>query len=155
MLPIEFAKISSGNRLTLVIKPEFDLVQTLWAMSSCKTLEEARHNLMEREGSDDINSTGYYNFCDNTFSIRRVADDILEELLRWNGMKNFDAVIWTDLGPNFFNRTRREFTIQNVVTFLNNLPASEYADAKQYILNTPIQVQTRFRNQLESFLATK
>lgn len=34
LLPIEFARISSGNRLTLVIKPNFDLVTTLYAVSS-------------------------------------------------------------------------------------------------------------------------
>lgn len=155
MLPIEFAKISRGNRLTLVIKPDFDKVQTLWAISSFNSLDEACKNLMDREEITDIRSIGYYNFCDNSYSIRRLEENISEELSTWNTDKNFDAVIWTDLGPNFFDRTGRNFSVENIIRFLDDLPPAEFLEAKNYILNTPSQVQTRFRRSIETFLATK
>lgn len=53
-LPLEYARISNGNRLTLVNKPEFDLVQTLYTVTACTTLEEARKNLQEREETPAI-----------------------------------------------------------------------------------------------------
>lgn len=153
--PVEFARISADGRLTLVIKEDFDDVPTLWAASSFQILDSARNNLMIRERMTDIASIGYYNFCDNSYSMRRCTDLLSEELVRWNTDKNFDAVIWTDLGPNFSHRTRRIFSVQNLLTYLNDLPPNEFVLAKEYIVKTPAQVQTRFRKILETFLATK
>lgn len=153
-LPIEFAKISSGNRLTLVIKPDFDEVQTLWASSSFDSLDAARNNLMDRERCQ-LSSIGYFDFCKNTYSIKRLEEDISEELISWNVHKRFDAIIWTDLGPNFYDRTNNNFTVENVIQFLDILPPNDFLEAKRYILNTPSQIQTRFRKSLEGFLATK
>jgi hypothetical protein len=50
-LPIEFARISSDGRLTLIVHPGSEDQATYWALSSLETLEEARRNLKEREQS--------------------------------------------------------------------------------------------------------
>lgn len=153
--PIEFARISNNARLTLVIKEEFDNVQTLWAISSFKILDSAKNNLMIREGISDINGIGHFDFCNSSSSIRRCEDQLSEELIRWNSDKKFDAIIWTDLGPNFSLRTHRNFAVENLITYLDNLTPAEFSLAKDYILNTPSQIQTRFRRSIENFLATK
>ena len=61
-LPIEFAKISRGNRLTLVIKPNWSNIKTLYAISSLDNLAEARENLREREEADNITAIGFIDF---------------------------------------------------------------------------------------------
>ncbi len=50
VLPIEFARESSGRRITLVIADVEYTVRSLWALMSVKTLEEAKSQLAEREG---------------------------------------------------------------------------------------------------------
>lgn len=154
--PIEFARISEDGRLTLVIKEDFDNVKLLWATSPFQTLDSARNNLMIREDTY-INNIGYFNFCNNSYSIRRCEGQLSEELLRWNADKNFDAVIWTDIGPNFSKVTGKRFLVDNLIQYLEDLSKNEsvFALAKRYILNTPAQVQTRFRNRIEDFLAAK
>ena len=50
-LPIEFARISKDKRLTLVLSPNVDRVQVLWAYTDINELEEAIENLRQREGT--------------------------------------------------------------------------------------------------------
>lgn len=49
MLPVEFARISGGKRITLVIKNGFEPVNTLYVISSLQDLDEAGENLRRRE----------------------------------------------------------------------------------------------------------
>lgn len=153
--PIEFARISNNKRLTLVIKENFDKVETLWATSAIQDLEEARNNLMLREGLTDVNAIGYFDFSNNVNSIRRCKEQLSRELMRWNANKNFDAVIWTDLGAIFSLQTRNFFSANNLNEYLDSLNPNEFALAKEYILKAPLQIQTRFRESLEKFVATK
>lgn len=48
-LPIEFARISQDDRLTLVIQPGSAGQSTYWAVSEFTDLKEARQNLKTRE----------------------------------------------------------------------------------------------------------
>src|SRR5437868_4323624 len=50
-LPIEFARVSKGKRLTLVIHPGSKEQQTLWATAASQELEAVRANLRDREGT--------------------------------------------------------------------------------------------------------
>src|SRR6266849_7923688 len=50
LLPIEFARHSSGDYITLVIVPEARCVRSLWALMSVPDLATARVKLAEREG---------------------------------------------------------------------------------------------------------
>jgi len=153
--PIEFARISNGNRLTLVIKPDFNQVPTLYATSQFDTIEQARKNLQERENSPNIDSIGYIIFSSGESSIRRISNQLTNELNQWSLAKNYDAVIWTDLGPNFSDKSGTQFNIGNITSFLNSLSPTDYQSAKEYILNAPAQIQTRFRNEIELFLSSR
>src|SRR5215813_3106795 len=57
-LPIEFARISQDNRLTLVIQPGSTDQATYWSLSELTDLEPARQNLKARErtASKDIHA---------------------------------------------------------------------------------------------------
>ena len=149
VLPIEFARISGGNRLTLVIKPAFDNVTTLYAISAFDTFEEARENLREREGTENINNIGFIDFTNHTQQVRQSNAFIIDILRQWNAEKNFDAVLWSDFSPRFTDVTQQQFTLQNVITFIDNLPDEQKRSALQYTRNTPPQITTRFRNGIE------
>lgn len=155
-LAIEFARISNDGRLTLVIKPHFDLVTVLWTKSLNKDLEHTIQSLMNREGTTSKSDIGFLNFTNQTNSIKRNKESIIISLSKWNEKKKLDAIIWTDLGPNFSDKTGNQFTCENLIKYLTNLQISNpqaYEMAKKYILNAPEQIQTRFRSQLEkSFL---
>lgn len=149
LLPIEFARISSGNRLTLVIKPGFDYVTTLYAISSFQNFNEARENLRSREGTDNINNIGFIDFTNNTHNVRQSNNFSIEVFRQWNAGKNFDAILWSDFSPNFFNKTNQAFNTENVITFLEGGNDVEKRTALQYIRNTPAKITTRFRNAIE------
>jgi hypothetical protein len=52
VLPIEFARVSQDNRLTLVIQPGSADQPTYWALSQFSTVSQACENLRAREGSN-------------------------------------------------------------------------------------------------------
>jgi len=152
LLPIEFARVSADKRLTLVIKPGYNVVQTLWALSGFKHFNTAIENLMDREETSSLENIGFVNLCNNTLSNRRLTELEIQHVSNWCEGKNLDAVIWTDLGPNFFNKTKQNFTKQNLVNYLTQLSIDapqNYETAKEYILNTPPQIKTRYRDALE------
>lgn len=148
-LPIEFARISKGNRLTLVIKRAFENVTTLYAISAHDTLPAARKNLCSREGTENIKNIGFIDFTTNTQQVRQANAFMIDVLRQWNTDKNFDAIIWSDFSPRFSEAINQPFTLQNVITFIDNLPEEEKRSALQYIRNTPQQIKTRFRNAIE------
>jgi len=149
VLPIEFARISGGNRLTLVIKPTFDNVKTLYVISSFDNFEEARENLREREGTERINNIGFVDFSNNAQQVRHSNAFMIDILRQWNVDKNFDVILWSDFSPRFTDVTQQKFTPQNVITFIDNLPDEQKRSALQYIRNTPPQITTRFRHGIE------
>lgn len=149
ILPIEFARISGDNRLTLVIKPTFDDVTTLYAVSSHNELQLARENLRVREGTDNINNIGYLDFINNTQNIRQANLFMINILRNWNETRGYDAIIWSDFAPRFTDVTGLVFTLNNVTTFLTNLPEVERENALEYIERAPAQINTRFRNSIE------
>ncbi len=53
MLPVEFARVSSRDRLTLVIVNGVPLQPTLWTLSRKGIVEEAVRNLAKMEGTAD------------------------------------------------------------------------------------------------------
>jgi hypothetical protein len=145
-LPIEFSRISSGNRLTLIIKPGYDDVTTLYCISTLQTLDAACENLREREDTPNVENIGFLNFIDNTFRVRNSNSFILDILRRWNVDKNFHAVIWSDFGAKFTDVLHRPFSIDNAISFLEGLTDPERNSSLTYIRLAPPQIQTRFRH---------
>ena len=59
-LPIEFARMSSRERLTLVLHKSAENVQTLWVNSGLDNLKDAISNLKEREDTTKEEHIGYF-----------------------------------------------------------------------------------------------
>lgn len=149
LLPIEFARISSGNRLTLVINHESQTIQTLYCISAQDSIQVAINNLAEREGTTNLLNIGFIDFEANRVNVRVENEFILPILRDWNIDKKFDAIIWSDFGNNFADRSGMDFTSGNIVRFLTGLNEAQLREALRYIVMTPPQVGTDFRRAIQ------
>lgn len=145
-LPIEFARISNDGRLTLVIKKSERKVQTLWSIMDFDDIELAKENLKERENMTNINSIGFVDIVAKNKLSR--FEDVSITIEKWAQEKNIDAVIWTDLGVKFFDKINKPFNTNNAIKYVENLPKKQQELAKEYILKTPPQIDTRLRKKL-------
>jgi len=152
-LPVEFSRIASDGRLTLVIDPSFPMVKVYWRWMKAADLYAARENLRAREGADHIDEIGYYNSCDNTFQIRPESVHLIQGICDWCKDQHIDAVIWTDLSPKFKAITNYPFTLNNAIKYLSGLNGNAYDRAREYILKAPPQTATKFRAGLEKHLS--
>lgn len=148
-LPIEFARHSSRDRITLVIVPAMRCVQTLWARLSVGTVWEARKVLAECEGirSQDIeNYIGFWS--QNEGSNGQCA----EEIGHWAMDKQLGAVVWTALPPRFTGQDGRVPTEDEVIEFLRTIGSTPGTEAEKYIRKAPRQIATQYRQRIESEL---
>lgn len=143
ILPIEFSRISKDGRLTLVIDMHHGVpVETLFATADTYNLEQARHNLMEREGT---NPRGVGNIQKG----KNPKTTIEQTILEWIEIHGFDAAVWTALGPNFEEKTGDPYSVASALKYLNSLEGEKKANAVEYIEKAPDSVQTPFREMFE------
>lgn len=148
ILPVEFSRISVGNRLTLVIDSDFDNVTTLYAISGLADLTAAIENLRMREGAPSNANIGFINLRNGENHVRQTNQFVLQILRDWNETKGFDAIIWSDFTPKFSDVINRPFNLQNAIEFIEELNPNSREAALQYINNAPEQITTRFRKQI-------
>lgn len=120
-LPIEFARISQDDRLTLVIQPGSAAQSTYWAISEFADLKDARQNLKTREKtkSSDI----HHVLQDGTRKGDAPAG-IAETIKIWMSQRaDIDAVVWTGLQSNWREKRGRDFTVDDARDFLLALEA--------------------------------
>lgn len=151
ILPIEFARISKDGRLTLVITPNGTKVQTLYTLSGYKTIDEAVSDLRKREGSLDI---GRYDKPKKVFLPENFAYQ--NEIREWIKDRDFDAVIWTNLGEKWEmkdeNGRIETINIDERIDYLKKLNGPTSALAEQYIRRAPKQINTKYRTKIEEEL---
>lgn len=152
-LPVEFARISKDKRLTLVLYPNGDRVQVLWAYGDVNRLEEAIESIRQREGTRQ-NRIGFISFKEDKAHCQ-VVPKILNEVRSWAIKKNLDAVVWTDLPSNFREKTEKELNRHNVIEYLRSLRSEERKRAREYIEKAPSQVITKIRHKIEQELGWK
>ena len=149
VLPIEYARISSDGRLTLVIDPGASRVRTYWAISALDTVEQARENLREREDTV-LSRVDVARTADNVTTTD--ARSIVHSWLR--SRRDICAAVWTALASNWDEIRGRNFSPEDAVRYLSELERDRqsapttYERACEYIRNTPEQVQTTVRTML-------
>ena len=146
-LPIEFARISSSSKLTLVLHQKAENIQTLWIKSSNKDIDCAIANLQDREGTLR-SKIGFVSIPDGTSNCQ-VIPEFLDRISTWTEEKKLDATIWTDLPSNFEEKTCKDFSDDNVVIYLRDLNEDNLKKAEEYIRRTPRQVITKIRIRVE------
>jgi hypothetical protein len=143
-LPLEFARQSSGDRITIVIANVPDQVQSLWALLNSPSVYAARQALARRENiSENIESRiGYW------INNGRSGHDKVAAIGQWGADKVLDAVVWVALEPGFRKSRGIMPTESAVVDFLRSLRGDMSELAKQYICNAPVQINTRYRRRI-------
>ena len=152
LLPIEFARISSDQRLTLVIHPGSPNQRTYWAFSEFDDLQKARKNLGAREGTKNLKRIHSIPPTPNQEEIDR---RILRKIRQWlKTQKNLQAAVWTGLESNWEDHHRGAFRAEDAVRYLRELERAKddakeaFYRAREYIRNTPPQIQTPVRKRL-------
>ncbi len=144
IIPIEFARQSNDNRITLVIDTSAKPVQTLWSFMSTRILNTSIKSLQDREGTT-LNNIHFVTAND------KVTDPIKLKIQKWLIEKNIDVAIWTGLSCRF-NKIERKPTIREVINHLSTLNSKSKILAKQYICKAPKQINTKYRRIIEKEL---
>lgn len=150
-LPIEFARISNGGRLTLVIKPDWKEVTTLYAICNFADLDAAIENLRIREDTV-IGRIGFYNFNNGDSRIAKANEFMISNLITWQKNTQVDAVIWTDLPENFKEARNLVYNLGSINEVLKGFNKEQFGLAKIYIQNTPKQILTKYRTDIEQMI---
>lgn len=147
VLPIEFARISSDGRLTLVITEEYGTnVETYWAISKYSELERAIENLQIREGTNK-KGIGFVDLNSGKTQ-SKLSKALLGQISTWAQEKSLDAVIWTDLQSNFSERQGKEFSYENAEKYLKSLSGNAKIKADEYITKAPKLTMTKLRKRI-------
>jgi hypothetical protein len=117
-LPLNFSRISDygQGRLTLVIDNINGISNPIYyAITNTTNLNNAIQNLKIREGTIS-KYIGYINLKNNTsrYSDRLTKVDI-EKFRSFAIKNNIDAIVWTDLYPNFKN-----FSTENALKYIDS-----------------------------------
>lgn len=154
LLPIEFARISQDDRLTLVIHPGSADQPTYWALSEFTTLGEVRDNLRERERSK---SRDIHHVLRDGNAANGASPGIVKRMTEWlTQHENIEAVVWTGLPSNWKEKRGLNFTPEDAVNFLLELqaegarPKATYDRAREYVTNTPPVVDTAVRKAMRA-----
>jgi len=149
-LPIEFARISSDDRLTLIITPGYPHSTTvLWAINGLDDLDATVANLAERETNAPLD-------CIHGIGANRTLGSpdpsVVEAVSIWLGGKpHLDAAIWTGLGPG--PRWPADgWSTERAVNHLASLQGAAREIAIEYIRRAPRQVETPVRKALRAVI---
>ncbi len=149
LLPVEFARFSGRERLTLVLVEGVPLQQTLWTLSRQPTLAAAISNLRAREETSSANIHCWPRGAN--LPAKCQVDSSIED---WMRRKQFDCAIWTALGPNDQDRKSGLATEEQRMAYLKRLVAMGKADAaREYFERTPAQIATPLRGRIREELA--
>ena len=145
LLPIEFARHSRTDRITLVIVPGMRDVRSLWTLMIVPDLDTAKIKLAEREGIKTEDIPRCIGYLSSTESSNEQSAEIIG---RWASNIGIDAIVWTNLSPRFQNEDRVP-SVEEVISFLQTRPPETKKRAEEYIRKTPRQIDTEYRRQIE------
>lgn len=146
VLCLEFSRVSSDCRLTLVIDREHgDACETFFALSPRADLDDAIEDLRDREGT----GKSKIGFVDLRRKNRRGRDPkSIRDIQAWAVANQFDGVVWTDLEANFERETGDAFSVSRATAYLDGLSATARKRAMKYIANAPEEISTPVRREL-------
>ncbi len=148
-LPIEFAHISEDCRLTLVIHAGSREQTTYWALSDCADVDSAANNLKQRENCRKLCDIHYV----TADGQRRGTPETVATVKQWmKGEQDIDASIWTGLNSNWVKKGRNTFSPDDALAYLEGLAQADrtaFQRAREYVCNTPPQIQTEVRRLLK------
>jgi len=141
LLRVEYSRVSSDRRLTLVIVPDAQPQRTLWAYSGCDNAAEARENLRAREGKGVLTEEiGLW-----TAGSDHEIDEDAMAISGWAGEKGLEAVVWWRLPPKDRDGGRTVMSAEQALEYLSCLRGEDRRLAEEYVSKTPSQIDTEVR----------
>lgn len=148
VLPVEFCRISDSRKgaLTLVIDRKLGTeVETLYAFSRRSDPGDAVCDLRSREGTN-LQNIG---LVDLKSGEQRSRDPEVAKIIKeWARQRSIQVVVWTDLESNFCREKSIGFSFDTALDHLKGLSADGVREAVKYIVRTPQEVSTGFRQWL-------
>ncbi len=153
VLPIEFARVSGGDRLTLVIGEGFSRQTTLWTLSRKSTLADAANNLQERERCPNSVAIGKWS---STEPGGTEEGSVLSSIKHWAIDRGLEGVVWTALGPKRPNGKNGLASDDELLAYLKTLVAEGRSSAaREYFKKAPPQIETPLRQRIRAELGWK
>jgi len=142
MLPIEFSRISTDDRVTLIIDQEAQPIRTYWAAMTTNNIDEAVESLRMREVAERE---------EIPFLIKNgePEDNVRSAIHAWLSNKDIDAAVWTGLdfsAKTDYKRPGITYILDHLHTRLRG-PAKRRAE--KYIRKAPKQTDTAYRRIIE------
>ncbi|MBO6720044.1 MAG: hypothetical protein JJ913_19000 [Rhizobiaceae bacterium] len=147
MLPLEFARQSIDDRITLVIAADASPVRSLWAIMDAKDIGAARRALHEREVIPEKNETKHVGI----WPTESQSSEIIPGLDDWAAVRKLDGVVWTALPPKFAGKDVKP-TEEEVIQHLRGLRGAKRDEAERYVRRAPPQIDTAYRRRIEAEL---
>ena len=143
LVPLEFARHSDGEIVSLVVLETGPLQPTFWAPVAADSLEDAREALRERE---DIrtNALEWIGSVPRPNGLDYAQSHAFAVWLEHNGA---DAVVWTALPAKSQGINGRMPSVDEALSFLQSLEGESRQRAEDYVRQTPAVVLTPFRKR--------
>lgn len=145
LLPIEFARMSRGGEVTLVILDGVPAVPVLWSVMEVPTLAAAAENLRIREGRTRREWIGTWSRDGGSTAPHH------EAVAAWARPRGFSGVVWTALPPKWGEEVGRVPSLPEILAYLSTLEPAKQSNARKYILETPQQITTTLRPTLTAW----
>ena len=145
LIPLEFARQSMDDRITLVIVPDARPVRALWTLMDSDSFEDAKEQLQEREGTEDSEYIGVW-------SRGGPSPEEIPKLRKWAFARNIDSVVWTKLPPKFKGDDTWQPGVEDVLRYLQALTGTARDNAEEYVRRAPRQIDTDYRRRIEAEL---
>lgn len=146
-LPLEFARVSTDGRVTLVICSVPHRVPALWARLEVRDLDSAKRVLANREEMEESQIARSIGFCD--LLSERAYGCYAGDIGSWAKTKELDSVVWTNLKCGFQDSRGVLPSAEQVLEHLRTLDDSGSAAAEEYIRKAPRQIDTPYRREME------
>lgn len=146
-LPMEFSRISPKRKLGLVVclDPVVGVECTTNVIQSTKKdISLTIDDLAARERAP-LSLIGAV----HTDGLRKGRmPEVCSAVSSWCKSNNWDGAVWTDLEPNFYDYTQKNFTINAGLAYLRTLSGENLVEAHNYIESAPHQTRTPLRSAL-------
>lgn len=149
-LPVEFARQSKDNRITLVICPGRSPVPTRWAILDVPDIRSAKRSLAVREWDCALKNPNWIE--ENIGYWERTTGAMLgmeaDTIAAWASAEGFAGVVWTSL-PCKFNGVKGVMPSEDdVIDSLRGLEGNERVLAAEYVRKAPREVDTPYRRRI-------
>ncbi|MBJ18975.1 MAG: hypothetical protein GY910_06165 [bacterium] len=152
MLPIEFSRVATDGRVTLVIDDSAEPIQTHCVQMDVASLDEAVRELGLREKIAPERIRDWIGVQTRATALQESggrAEGFHAEIARWLSEQPLDAVVWTALPPRTPDGRLETPSLEALLGHLEGLTGSALSRAEEYIRRAPETVRTPRRRRFE------